>query len=308
MLFVDLARHVGLDAYPVLTATNRKSLAKLLLPASSYFDHMIACVKVSQDQESCVDLTDSDTSAEHLPQAIQGAVSLAVGRGVVAPAKLPAEPFTWKVSIKADNRFTDDGGIVETLERSYDSHWAAGLRHGLAAKSQLERERWLLEDYRNVMTDKVTPSVLLAGLELPTSPLVMTSTTEFRNAFDPAAFTRFVEIDPWLRELSRNSKTVNTHYPLSFQGLDYQSRLTYQLNPGRRVKNTGPKLDYVSPWGSLHRHYRDDGGSVTVYTTLQMPRAEIPVDDLSQFNRFLELATQETRIWFGIQPVQNQKQ
>lgn len=301
MLFVDLAKQAGLDAYPVLTSTTRFSLSKLLLPASGYFNHMIACVKLSQYKEFCIDLTDAETSAEHLPASLHGAVSLTVGRGTVGPSNLASEPYTWIEEVKANNLLTADGSIVETLERRYNSHWAAGLRHALVPKSQADRDRWLLENYRSVMTDKVIPSVQLQGLDQPKSSVVMTSTTEFRNAFNPVQLINFNELDLWLRDLVKNSKTANTHYPYAFQGLNYQSQLTYKLNPGKRIDNLGPKLDYDSVWGSFHRHYRKNETSITAFTELKMPRAVIPVEKISEFNRFLDLASQETRIWFSVQ-------
>jgi len=301
MLFVDLARQAGLDAYPVLTSTKRQSLAKLLLPSSNYFNHMIACVKLTPDKESCVDLTDPETSAEHLPYSLHDAVSLKIGRETIAPGNLAAEPYTWVVEIKADNRLTEDGVIVETLERSYNSHWAAGLRYTLASKSQADRDRWLIEDYRSVMSDKLTPTVRLQGLDQPNSLVVMTSTTEFRNAFNPSQLTNFSELDPWLRDIVKSSKTTNSHYPYTFQGLNYQSQLTYKLNQGKRINNLGPAVDYDSAWGSFHRYYRKTDTSVTAFTELKMSRAVIPVEKIVEFNRFLDLSSQETRIWFSVQ-------
>jgi len=301
MLFVDLARQAGLDAYPVLTSTKRQSLAKLLLPSSNYFNHMVACVKLTPDKESCVDLTDPETSAEHLPYSLHDAVSLKIGRATIAPGNLAAEPYTWVVEIKADNRLTEDGVIVETLERSYNSHWAAGLRYTLASKSQADRDRWLIEDYRSVMSDKLTPTVRLQGLDQPNSLVVMTSTTEFRNAFNLSQLTNFSELDPWLRDIVKSSKTTNSHYPYTFQGLNYQSQLTYKLNQGKRINNLGPAVDYDSAWGSFHRYYRKTDTSVTAFTELKMSRAVIPVEKIVEFNRFLDLSSQETRIWFSVQ-------
>ncbi|MGD0959767.1 MAG: DUF3857 domain-containing protein [Methylomonas sp.] len=302
MLFVDLARQVGLDAYPVLTSTKRYALSKLLLPAAGYFNHMIACVKLSAYKESCIDLTDGETSSEHLPAVLQGAVRLTVGGDTVAPDNLGSEPYIWVVKIKAEHSLLSDGNIVETLERSYNSHWAAGLRHALAAKSQADRDRWLLEDYRSVvMNDKVTPSLQLQGMDQAHSSVVMTSTTEYRNVFNPAQLTNFNDLDQWLINLAKNSKSTNTHYPYTFQGIDYQSQITYRLNPGKTVNNLGPKLDYVAPWGSLHRYYRKNDTSVTAFTELKIPRTIIPVEKISEFNRFIDLSSQETRIWFSAQ-------
>ncbi|WP_347987710.1 DUF3857 and transglutaminase domain-containing protein [Methylomonas sp. AM2-LC] len=305
LLFVDLARQIGLDAYPVLTSTKRQSLSKLLLPSANYFNHMIACVRLNPDKESCVDLTDPDTSAEYLPQSLQGAISLTIGREDMAPGNLALEPYTWIERIKADNRFTRAGDISESLERRYHSHWAASLRSKLTSKSQVERDRWLLEDYRAVMSEKATPVVQVEGLDRLNNQLVISSTTQFHNAIDNEQFTNYSEHDPWLKELAIDSKTTNIHYPYSFKGIDYQSQMNYTLDQGNFVNNIGPKLDYVTPWGVFRRYYRKDETGITAYTELKMPRAIIPIDKIQEFNSFLELSAQETRIWFDTQQTKN---
>ncbi|WP_347985811.1 DUF3857 domain-containing protein [Methylomonas sp. AM2-LC] len=301
MLFVDLARQAGLDAYPVLTSTNRHALSKLLLPSLNYFNHMIACVKLSAYKDACIDLTDSQTSPAYLPNTLQGAVSLSVGRGADAPSTLDSEPYTWVVDIKANHQLTDDGSIIETLERHYDSHWAAGLRHSLVSKSQDDQDRSLLEYYRSVMGDKVTPTVKLQGLEDPNSLLVLSTNTEFRNAYNAKQLINFSEIDHWLRNLINNTKTTNVIYPYSFQGINYKSQISYKLENQKRINNIGPKLDYTAEWGSLHRYYRNDETSITAFTELKMPRLQIPVEKIAEFNRFLDLLNQETRIVFSVQ-------
>jgi hypothetical protein len=300
MLFVDLARHSGLDAYPVLTSTQRTSLAKLLLPATNYFNHMVACVKPTEDKEVCLDLTDPDISSGHLSYAVQGAVALTVGRGTDAPRNLNADQYTWVVKVKAGNKMNADGSIVETLQRHYASHWGAGLRRALAAKSRRELNRWLLEDYQAIMGNKVTPEVGLQGLDEPESALSMTSTAEFHNLFNGKNIRAYQEPDPWLHNLADKSKTINSHYAYPFKGINYQSEISYQLYPEKRLDNVGPKIDYISPWGAFHRYYRHNGDEVTAYTDLKMPRAQVPIDKIPEFNRFLDLVGRETRIWFGL--------
>lgn len=300
MLFVDLARHSGLDAYPVLTSTQRSSLAKLLLPTINYFNHMLACVKLGTGQEVCLDLTDPDTASGHLSYAVQGAVALTVGRGADAPRNLDTDPYTWIVRVKADNNMLANGSIVETLERHYDSHWAAGLRRALAAKSRLELDRWLVDDYRSIMGDKVTPRVSLQGLEEPQAAMVLTSETEFSNTFNATQLHSYQERDPWLRDLANKSKTPNSHYAYAFKGINYQSEIHYQLYPEKHIGNVGAKIDYLSPWGDFHRYYRHNGDSVTAYTDLKMPGTQVPVDKIAEFNRFLDLVGQETRLGFDL--------
>ncbi|TPQ24556.1 DUF3857 domain-containing transglutaminase family protein [Methylomonas koyamae] len=300
MLFVDLARHAGLDAYPVLASTGRMSLTKLLLPSGVYFNHMLACVKSVQAGEICVDLTDPDTGGGHLPYALQGSVALAVGRDAVAPHKLGSEPFTWVEQTKADNRLIGDGSVQESLARTYDTHWAAELRRSLSAKPREERERWLHEDYRSVMGDKAKPEFSAQGLEAVDSGVTLASSAEYRNVFDPAMLKIYRDVEPWLNSLVKDVKSRNKYYPYAFKGIHYRSEIRYQLPAGRSVGNVGPKADYLSPWGALHRYYRQEGNSVTAYTDLQMPRADVPVEKLAEFNRFLELAGQETRISFTL--------
>lgn len=300
MLFVDLARHSGLDAYPVLTSTQRTSLDKLLLPASNYFNHMLACIELAEDKEVCVDLTDPDTSSGHLSYAVQGAVALTVGRGATAPRNLDADPYTWRVDVKADNKMHTDGSVVERLERRYASHWGAGLRKTLAAKSRMETERWLTNDYQSIMGNKVTPGVGLHGLEAPESPVVLTSTTAFQNVFDGKAIRSYQELDPWLRDLADKSKTFNNHYDYTFRGVHYQSEFSFQAYPEKHIGNIGPEIDYSSRWGTFHRYYRQTGDSLTAYTNLRMPRTQVPVEKIPEFNRFLDLVGRETRIWFGL--------
>lgn len=300
MLFVDLARHSGLDAYPVLTSTQRTSLAKLLLPASNYFNHMLACVSLAGDKEVCVDLTDPDTSSGHLSYAVQGAVALTVGRGAAAPRNLDADSYTWRVDVKADNKMNADGSIVERLERHYASHWGAGLRKTLAAKSRMEIDRWLTNDYQAIMGNKATPEVGVHGLEAPELPMVLTSTTAFQNVFDGKSIRSYQEQDPWLRDLADKSKTFNNHYDYTFRGVHYQSEFSYQPYPEKHIGNVGPEIDYSSRWGTFQRYYRQTGDSLTAYTNLRMPRTQVPVDKIPEFNRFLDLVGRETRIGFGL--------
>jgi transglutaminase-like putative cysteine protease len=300
MLFVEMARDAGLDAYRVLTSTGRMSLAKLPLPSGIYFNHMLACVKSGQTGEICVDLTDPDTGGGHLPFNLQGAVALAVGHDAIAPHNLDSEPFTWIVRTEADNRLNDDGSVAETLERQYDTHWAAGVRRSLLAKSQAEREQWLYEDYRSVMGEKAKPVFSVRGLDTADSAVAVVSTAEYRNVFDPLQLKTYRDIEPWMSSLVKDVKTQNKYYPYKFRGIHYHSEIRYQLYAGKKVNNVGPKIDYVSRWGSLHRHYRLDGSRVVAYTDLQMPRTEVPLEKIAEFNRFLELIGQENQVSFSM--------
>ncbi|WP_031432393.1 DUF3857 domain-containing protein [Methylomarinum vadi] len=298
MLFVDMARNLGFGAYPVLTSTKRKSLAKLLLPSSLYFNHMIACVGMPTKKEQCVDLTDPDSSVGNLPHYLHGSVMLKIGQGTDKPETLPKERYAWRVSITAHNRFTDQGSIFETLERSYMSHWGAQLRRSLSSKTKQQRDQWLLEDYYNIYTDRVNPDLRVTGLENYGSPLILSSETQFDNIFDPKQLAEYSEYDLWLRNIIPNFKTLGFHYPYEFQGLHYRSEISY-LHAEKIIANIGPTINYLSPWGELNRWYDVNGAQLTVLTEVRLPQATIPINKISEFNQFLDLIFQVNRIWFN---------
>lgn len=305
MLFVDLARQAGLDAYPVLTSTVRKSLDKLILPSAAYFNHMLACVNFKDKQEYCVDLTDPDTVGEYVSANLQGAVALSIGRNTQAPHNLATETYTWVERIHADNQLSKDGEIVESLERRFGSQWAADLRSMLVLKNRMERQRWLENSYHAVMGDKLMPEIQLQGLDRPGETLAIRSETRFPNAFDPDTLRHYREPELWLRSLSADLKTNNKHYPYSFQGIDYQSDISYRIPPGRSIENVGPRIDFNSQWGSFKRHYRQQGNRVTAYTELKMPKATIPLEQIKGFNSFLDIVGEQNRIDFSVHNFQS---
>ncbi len=305
MLFVDLAQRSGFEAYPVLTSTNRKSLSKLMIPSSSYFNHMIACVKLNADKEQCVDLTDSNASFTQLSSYIQGSIMLRAGSTNPKPELLPKDLYAWQVSINASNRFTEHGSIVEKLDRNYLTHWGTELRRNLVSRTRNELDQWLLDDYRNVYTDKATPTIQISGLDQQGSPLVISSNTQFDNVFDPKRFEEYTENDLWLRNMITNFSSKNSRYPYQFQGLSYNSEISF-LNPERAIKNFGPEINYVSTWGKLNRWYSVDGSYLTVRTEVRLPQATIPPSQIEDFNRFLGLIYQENKIWFSFEKTSKQ--
>jgi hypothetical protein len=72
-LFLALARANGVAAHAVLVGTGRYHAERLILPTSSYFDHMIVCVD-EPSAELCIDLTELHAPTGELPLELQGAV------------------------------------------------------------------------------------------------------------------------------------------------------------------------------------------------------------------------------------------
>jgi hypothetical protein len=91
ILFVSLARRMGVTAYPVLV--NSDGPVDSLFPGMRQFDHMIAAV-ARNGRIEYADVTPSLLRYGELPRALQGEVGLALRDGgarvVVLPASLPA--------------------------------------------------------------------------------------------------------------------------------------------------------------------------------------------------------------------------
>ncbi len=156
-LFVALARRAGLDAFPVLTSFKRFNPDKLILPALSYFDHMVACAIVADGSERCVDLTDPYSSYQSLSAPLRGAVRLDLRPGVTGPGRFAMPTFTWEVSVRTEISLRDDGTIGERQERSYLDAYGASLRGGLSSLSRDERRRWAVSQYQDYVSNMVEP-------------------------------------------------------------------------------------------------------------------------------------------------------
>lgn len=300
LLFVDLARRAGLDAYPVLTSTERAATDKLLLPSTHYFNHMIACVRQNQDDERCIDLADPETSSKRLPHELHGAVRLVLNEATTAPDRLGDERHTWVEDVHTDVTLNSDGSTTEKLDRRLQSHWAASLRHNLKSKNQTERQQWLKEAYQNVVSAKAEPEVGYLGLESAGQPLTLTTRTRFPNSFDPRSLRIYQDVDPWLRDLLRSIRTRNSRYPYKFKGLAYKNETTIRLPNDMPLRHTGAEVHFTHEFGELHRVYHPESAGVTVQTELAMPNANLSGDEIIRFNRFLDLIEASSRLWFSV--------
>ena len=89
ILFVSLARRMGVTAYPVLV--NSDGPVDSLFPGIRQFDHMIAAVS-RQGRIEYADVTPSLLRYGELPSALQGEVGLALREGGARVVVLPASP------------------------------------------------------------------------------------------------------------------------------------------------------------------------------------------------------------------------
>ena len=300
-LFIALARQAGLDAYPVLTSSERSSPDKLLIPAAAYFDHMVSCVRLSDGDEFCVDLTDPHSPYVVLSAGVQGAVRLDLAGAKPELRRFAAPEYRWTLVTNTVNRFQGDGSLIEEQARVYMGTYAAGFRSMLKPREQEDRLAWALENYQETVSDWVEPRFDFEGIDDVMRPLVLRSTARFTEFFDPAGFVSYRDPDAWLAYEARTSKTENQVHPYSFPGIKVHSRTSFELPEGRRLMYEGPKLRFETAYGSLERSFQSEDGKLHVETELLIPRAEIPVEEIERFNLFLDYVEEHSVIQFTLE-------
>ncbi len=307
-LFVDLARRAGIEAFPVLTSTRRDNVGKLLLPASSYFNHMVACARLPDAEggatrEICVDLTDPYSAYSVPYRSVQGAVRLDIAPGSDGPGQLPAADYGWVLIVESKHTLTPEGALESDTTRTFAGMNAAWLRTRLQDRNPQERQEWLTDDFREINKDEVELiSVEAEGVERLTAEVTVQSKSLLRESFDPESLDSFSDWEADMTNEARNFRTGNENHPYQFSGLRYHGVTRYTLPAGHRVTHGGARIDFDSAFGRLTREHRIEGRTLVVTTELAMPRREIATEEIPQFNSFIDHVADHSKIAFDIAP------
>ena len=305
-LFVDLARRAGIEAFPVLTSTYRENVAKLLLPASSYFNHMVACARLPgaedrPEREICVDLTDPYSAYSVPYHTVQGAIRLDVTPEASGPGQLPAADYGWVLTAESDHSLTPDGALESEETRTFAGMNAAWMRTHLQDRNPAERQEWLTEDFRETSNDAVElVSVEAEDIERLTAEVTVRSRSQLRESFDPKSLRSFTDWEAAMTKEVRNFRTGNENHPYQFSGLRYHGVTRYTLPAGHRVVHGGARIDFDSTFGRLTRAHRIDGRTLEITTELAMPRRQIATEEIPGFNGFIDHVTDHSKITFDI--------
>ena len=155
-LLIDMLSQVGIDMSPVLVATDRRDPDRLLVPSSSYFDHLIVCGTLSNGKEYCLDGTDPYTGTETLSRWIQGAVALPV-HGESGPVTLPVDEYQWVLDEDLTLTLTDDGGLLESSRVDYKGVYGSVIRGIVSGMSSTELRDWARDDYHATVSELADP-------------------------------------------------------------------------------------------------------------------------------------------------------
>ncbi len=308
-LFLALARRAGLDAYPVLVATNHREPAKLLLPSWKYFDHIIACVGPdagSDDRTTmCLDPTAPSMPAGILPFGVRTAVAVPLVPGG-RPGHLPngegVDGYGWRIEIETRNEIACDGTTKETLVRRYHGAGAGFMRAKLRSDNVAVRRRWLEDAYAEVMGKKVKVEVSVDGLDTPTTPVELRSVASYPGTRALIEMKEWNDGDPWLVDIGQDFRTDNRNHPFALSGLSLTSETTYEFCPSVSARFASAELKFQSEFGSLTREQTRKDGRPVVRTVLKLPPQTIAHDKLARFNKFIDVVLAQTPLWYGLEP------
>ena len=299
VLFIDLANRAGIDAYPVLTSTFRNDLDKLLLPASNYFNHMIACAALSDGSQYCVDLTDSYSPYDRLSYGVQGAISLDLTSEAKEPKRLPETQYVRETEVISTYSFTEKDMLLNEETRTFVGDYATAVRASLQSRTQDERRLWAIEDYQSNISNSVTPEFRFEGISDVSKPVSVISEAEFSAAGTDGDYEHG-EFESWLNYEVQSSRTLNKVFDYAFSGLRYRGENIFRLRGGQTAAYHGPTLEFHSRFGSMTRSYEISDGQVKVVTELSMPRNIYAPEDLPEFHKFLDLVQNHVRVWFSV--------
>ena len=294
-LLVALLDRVGVDAVPVLVATDRSDPNRLGVPAAGYFDHMVVCFNHAEERR-CLDATDSHTDWRHTSAWIQGRVSLDLSPNAV-PATIPASLYRWGLDVESEIRFTDAGGQQEHQRRIYRSEYAGTMRGSLSGMTVTEVDRWLLDQYQEVVADSVEPTFELTGLEDLGPTLEVSSKVEFKPLVPVDEDLSYGENDAWIRYLINSLTLKNRTYAVAFAGVRVNSVYTLDISSRWEVDGTNASLELTHEFGSMSRTVTREGdGVVRVSTRLEIPSRLISAARAKEFNAFLGLLKRESYV------------
>lgn len=293
-LMIDLLQQHGVEAHPVLVATSRRDPTPLMIPSQSYFDHLIVCGELSSGYEFCLDPTDPYSSGR-LSNWVQGAVALPLNREG-GPTTLPEEDYRWVLRESLELRLDADGKLAEHGELRYEGGYAAQIRSVLSGMMASELVEWATRDYHSTVSDLVEPEFEFDGIDVPGGPVTVSWETSFDDMLDPETYLWYTEPAAWLSQTIGFFESDNDTFAYRFPGLRVESVVTMLIDEQWPVRFTGADIDMRSDHGSLVRQYRLAGQRVEIETKFESPARLVAPGKIDEFNRFLELAIDQSAI------------
>lgn len=299
-LFVAMARALDLEVTPVLTSVSFFEPGTFVLPAASYFDHMIVCSDALPRDGGCVDVTLS-SSPPGLPFVLQGGVALELTRrGADSIRPLPRRAALWEFGVTRDIRLECDGGIREKVDYRQGGPWGETLRSMLVQLSPDEREQYLANEYAQAMgVSEQRPEMELGGLASVGRPWTVHYASTRAQRAEMKGAQHFYDVNRWLLAVARSLVSENRHHDYAFPGIRLEAVSRYRLCEEAEIEYEGAALDLASRWGSLTRRYETRNDEVIVRSMLSMDSRVVSPSENEDLRLYLSRSLDQSAIQFG---------
>jgi hypothetical protein len=299
-LVVALARAAGISGHPVLATTGHYAPASLLVPATAFFDHMIACFPEVDGAEVCIDPTVPGLPAAESALPRSGGVVLDLQSGVTAPRTLALAQHAWEVDVDEVLQRDCQGGVRTAETRHTRGMAALHYRETLRPATPSDRQRILNEEVKQIARSLPTRTWSVSDLAPGRGDVTIASQREIPPPAGAASLTEISGFDFWLIAYGLGLRSVNAHHPLRLPGMRYASRVEVHLCPQDRARDFGAELDLHTAFGNLSRSFARTSDGLVISTVFDVPSGEVPVDRLSLFARFVDAAVDQAGWWIGL--------
>ncbi|GAA0858100.1 hypothetical protein GCM10009114_26410 [Aliiglaciecola litoralis] len=285
-LLLEMLENIGVEAYPVLIATQREMPEAVKVPSTGYFNHVVVCFDY-QNTQHCIDATDAYTDWSVVSDWVQGKVSLAL-HNAPKPETLQKAKYRWKLNAKIDIQLLETGGQIEKQTVAFVGEYASAVRQQIAGATKKERREWLEEVYHDVVNEEATPTFQVNGLHTLPSDVVVESEVEYDPYFDPSEGIVLTEFSPWISSEIEQFEFENTTYSEVFDGFKIVSEMIIRFPDIWSAQSLPADLNLVTEYGSLTREAKRNGtNTIIVKTVAEMPARVISVQEAEQFNAIL---------------------
>lgn len=297
MVLLALLRKQGVKASAALVATNKYEPELLKVPAGHYFNHMVVCLQDDNGAVTrCLDPTDSNASSKGTTRGIQGNVALLLAPGS-SPFAIPQDTYRWEIDVNTHIVFDEKGNQTETIERTYPGNYGGWFRSRLAARTDDERNEWLLDNYHSNVSNSADPSITLDGIERLESSISITTRANFEDVVDPEKNLDYREALAWIADLVRTFKVKNEHYYYDFPGTKVTSRYRFELPAIWQQASPGATVDLKTEYGSFTRRNTVEANNIVQVSDLELPARRLSVVEFERFNRFLTAILDTSRMY-----------
>lgn len=293
-LLVTMLKKIGVDAYPSLVSTTRKDVKKMLPPSTNFFDHMVVCYDVDT-KKYCLDATDTSTNWRTVSSWIQGRAALHLNEENIGT--IPSYKYKWNLKVRTNLSFDENAEMTESQQREYIGTYAGTMRNLLDSYDEKERKDWIVENYQSNIADSVSPDFQFEGVQGMGNKVRIKSQVKYDAFLDKGQDFNFEEYDGWLRDELSSSIVETKYYDAQIEGLSVHSVYTIDSGPNWNINRLPANQNFESEYGSMVRKSRKlSDNKIEVMTSLTIPRQKLLVEQIKNFNEFIEVLYAQSKL------------